>query len=259
MSPMDSFLGVQDLTVHFGGVTALNHVNLNVLSGTCQGVIGPNGAGKTTLFNCISRLIQPEEGSITFCGQELLNVPPYVIPRLGIARTFQNLALVNGLSVAENIMVGSHVQHAGGLLDEAVLIWRKRREERRVREQAEEALRLVGLFDLRERPVVGLPYGTLKLIELARALVIKPKLLMMDEPTSGLNLREIEQLQKRLRSLRDTIGLTMLIISHHVEFLLSIADTVSVLSFGNKIAEGKPQEVKGNPTVIAAYLGSEED
>ena len=251
-------LDVQNLTVRFGGVAALTDVGLAVRTGTAHGLIGPNGAGKTTLLNAITRLVRPTSGSIVFDGHDLGGVAPHDIARLGISRTFQNLGLVASLSVLENVMVGVHARHQGGLLDELLLIPRRIRREREARARAWAALELAGLTGIADQPAAGLPYGTRKAVELARACAAAPKLLLLDEPTAGLNRLEMDQLRDTLGTLRRATGVTVLVITHHVEFLLGVADEVTVLDLGRRIAFGEPSLVKTDPKVIEAYIGTEE-
>jgi branched-chain amino acid transport system ATP-binding protein len=246
-------LDVSGLTVRFGGVTALHDATFTVGDGSVCGLIGPNGAGKTTLFNCISRLAEPAEGSIRFDGSELLGKRAHEIAALGIARTFQHLALVPALTVRENVMLGAHHRHRSGFTAAALHLPKIGREERAMRKDADEALERVQLHELAGRPVAGLAYGQLKRIELARALCERPRLLMLDEPASGLSHGEVDELVDLLGGLKD---LTLLIVEHHMGMVMRVCDQIVVLDFGQVIAAGKPEEVQRDERVVEAYLGA---
>ena len=240
---MPPLLSVEHVTRRFGGVVALDDVSLAVEGGRIAGLIGPNGAGKTTAFNVITRLYRADSGRVVFDGEDLLRRAPHRIARLGIGRTFQNVVLFGQMTVLENVLVGTHSRR-----------WYFR--ERQARRDAEEALEYLELSHLAGRVAAGLPFGVLKRIDLARAIAPRPRLLLLDEPAGGLNHEEVETLSGLIRRLHDDYDLTILLVEHHVNLVMSISDRVHVLNFGRKIAEGPPQEVRANAAVIEAYLGA---
>jgi branched-chain amino acid transport system ATP-binding protein len=257
-----AFFQIEDLSLSFGGLQALEEIDFTVDRGEIFAVIGPNGAGKTTLFNCINGLYRPDRGDIRFKGDRLQHKKPDHIARLGIARTFQNIELFAHMNTMENIMLGRHLFMRTGLLRGAFL-WGRRsfagREEVYHRLRVEEIIDFLDLQAVRNKPVGALPYGTQKLIELGRALALEPELLLLDEPCAGMNAEEKQDMIFWVKDIQDELGVTILLIEHDMNMVMDISDRILAINFGQAIATGNPEDIQGHPEVLKAYLGTEEE
>ena len=247
-------LKLENLTIKFGGLTAVNNVTTEVKKGEIFGLIGPNGAGKTTTFNMVSGVFPPTSGKIIFKGEEIQGMPPNKVNYLGIARTYQNINLFKSMTALENIMVGRHSTSKASLWDARVLSKKTRAEEQEILERAHEFLAYVGLDAKANYKAGSLPYGEQRRLEIARALASEPELLLLDEPAAGMNLTEKDELSELIMRIRDD-GKTILLVEHNMKLVMKICDNICVLNFGTKIAEGTPKEIQNNPQVIESYLG----
>lgn len=251
-------LEVKNITKSFGGITALKNISFSIQQGEIYGLIGPNGAGKTTMFNCITNLVEPTSGEIFFNGEKITGLKPYKITEKGICRTYQNIRLFPKLTALQNVMVGGHSRVNSGVFRSVLRVKSQKKEEQRLKEKAEELLALVGLEQWKDQFAENLAYGQQRRLEIARALASNPTLLLLDEPAAGMNETETESLFELIKTIQ-SMGVTVLIIEHDMSLVMRLCDRITVLNFGEKLAEGKPEEIQNNETVIEAYLGKEEE
>ena len=252
---MSDLLAIDGVSCSFGGVTAVNAVSFVVTRGELFGLIGPNGAGKTTLFNIVTGLTAPDTGHLRYRGEDITGLPPHRVAERGIARTFQNVRLFGELTALENVMIARHVRTRSGLMSGVLGLAGSRREERETHERAAALLALVGLADRAEERARNFAYGDQRRLEIARALALEPELLLLDEPAAGMNTGEKRALSELIRDVRARLGLTILLIEHHVPLVMDLCDRIAVLNFGQLIALGPPAQVQTHPAVVEAYLG----
>ncbi len=250
-----TYFRVEDLAIHFGGIKAVDGVNFEVEKGEVFSIIGPNGAGKTTIFNLISRIYEPTEGKLVFEDQDITNVPPHQIAKRGIARTFQNIELFEHATVLQNLLLGQHAHRKSNLASELLFLPGVRQQELRFREKIEEVIDFLDLAHYRDSMIMNLPYGVRKVVELARALCTEPKLLLLDEPSSGLNVEETEDMGFWIDDIKKDLGITVLMVEHDMGLVSEVSDKVLALNYGRVLATGTPEEVQRDPEVVKAYLG----
>ncbi len=258
---MNKFFSLDSLTIRFGGLVAVDRVTLNVEPGSIFSIIGPNGAGKTTIFNCVSGLYKPDSGKSYFKGEDITGLKPYRIAQKGIARTFQNIELFSRMTTMENLMLGRHIHMKTGVWSGSTFFRRGSKaaqEEIEHRERVERIIDLLNLQSARNQFVGGLPFGTQKLVELGRALALEPELLLLDEPSAGMNSEEKQDLIFWIKDIQDELGVTILLIEHDMRMVMDISDRILAINFGKPIAEGIPEEVQRHPEVLKAYLGEDE-
>jgi branched-chain amino acid transport system ATP-binding protein len=254
---MTALFTAKDISVRFGGIRAVDSVSFEVEQGEIFSIIGPNGAGKTTIFNLISRIYQPSAGKLMFEDQDITQISPYRIAGLGIARTFQNIELFANATLLQNLLIGRHCHSTVGILSQLVFTPGVRREELRHREKAEEVIAFLGLERYRDTLIANLPYGVRKVVELGRALCIEPKLLLLDEPSSGLNVEETEGMGFWIEDIKKDLGITVIMVEHDMNLVSMVSDRVMALNYGKVIALGTPREVQNHPEVVRAYIGGE--
>jgi branched-chain amino acid transport system ATP-binding protein len=252
-----SLFRAEDIAIRFGGIRAVDAVSFDVQPGEVFSIIGPNGAGKTTIFNLISRIYSPTSGRLIFQDQDITNVPAYRIAGLGIARTFQNIELFANATLLQNLLIGRHCHSTVGVLSELIFTPAVRREELQHREKAEEVIAFLGLERYRDTLIANLPYGVRKVVELGRALCVEPKLLLLDEPSSGLNVEETEGMGFWIEDIKKDLGVTVIMVEHDMNLVRMVSDRVMALNYGKVIALGTPDEVQNHPEVVRAYIGGE--
>ena len=251
-----SYFRADNLSLQFGGLKAVDSVSFDVQQGEIFTIIGPNGAGKTSIFNLISRLYNPTSGRLFFGDQDITQVPPHEIAKMGIARTFQNIELFDNASVLANLLVGRHCHRTTNMLQEILFLPGVRRAEKEHRQKVEEVIEFLDLQPFRDKIIAGLPYGVRKVIEVARALCSEPKIILLDEPSSGLNVEETDDMSFWIRDIRTDLGITVLMVEHDMTLVNRVSDRVLALNYGKVLASGTPKEVQSHPDVIAAYLGA---
>ncbi|MBU0734737.1 MAG: ABC transporter ATP-binding protein [Proteobacteria bacterium] len=252
-----AYLEIKEISVSFGGIVALSGVSFNVEKGELAAIIGPNGAGKTTLFNSVFGIYPPDSGDILLEGNSLRNLKPHKIAEAGIARTFQNIELFTNMTVIENLMLGRHMHIGAGVLSGALFYGKACREEISSREKVEEIIEFLEIERVRKKRVGSLPYGIQKRIELGRALAMDPRVLLLDEPTAGMNVEETEDMARFIIDIKEEMDMTIMMVEHDMGVVMDLAERIMVLDFGQKIAEGTPEVIARNPKVIRAYLGEE--